>query len=115
MHDNNVPVKVDGQDVTNQLPFHDPTGQNRFVISMDGMNTRLETDFGLIVEFDGDWLINIQAPAEASGKVDGLCRQYDGDSTNEYILPDGTDVTDDPDGYSIVGNFFQVPDPEDPS
>lgn len=105
---------VDGVDATSQIPFADPTGQRRFLVSRKGMELQLDTDFGLVVSFDGNWLIKVQVPPEASGCVDGLCRDYDGSTVNEYVLPNGTDLTGNPNSQSHLGNYFQVQDPKDP-
>ena len=67
------------------------------------------------MEFYRNWLITVLAPPDAAGKVDGICRDYDDDITNEFLLPDGTNCTADE--YlrgNCIGNYFQEVDPEDP-
>lgn len=71
----------------------------------------LETDFGMVVEFDGDWLITVELPIQAANSVDGLCRNFDGVRANDRILPGGTVLPP----IHPLGKLFKVVDPEDPS
>lgn len=59
-------------------------------------------------------MIAVRVPEDAAGHADGLCRNFNDDAADDYVLPDGNDVTDDPDRDIIIGNYFQMPDPEDP-
>lgn len=93
------------------FPYEDPVVHpSKVWVDLTGPHLRLETDFGLVVQFDGNWDVIVQLPAAASDHVDGLCRNFDSDLTNEFILPGGT-VASTP---SALGIYFQVPDPEDP-
>ena len=71
---------------------------------------KLDTDFGLVVGLDAALRITVKVPGAAMGCVDGLCRDFDLDPTNDLMLPDGTSAPP----MSVLGNNFQVWDPEDP-
>lgn len=94
------------------MPYNDPAGN--FQILFNGLKLQFKTTIGLEVELWDNWLITVRVPADAAGQVDGLCRDFNDDAADDYILPDGTDVTDDPSRDAIIGNVFQVADPEEP-
>ena len=79
-----------------------------------GNSIRLETDFGLVVEYDGDWVGNVQVPSEYRNLVQGICGDYDGDPSNDHTTKNGIDVSGEPDRGSRIGNSWIVHDPENP-
>ncbi|KAG8445086.1 hypothetical protein GDO86_010015 [Hymenochirus boettgeri] len=54
-----------------------------------GLYTVVETDFGMIVKFDGDHYLEIILPDSYYGKVCGLCGNYNGNKNDELLLPNG--------------------------
>lgn len=81
---------------------------------MNGLKLRFETIFGLVVELSDNWLIIVRVPGDAAGNVDGLCRNFNDDEADDYVL-DGTDLTNDTARDETIGNYFQVEDPENPT
>lgn len=85
-----------------------------FSIVYSGRFVRLETDFGLVVESDGIWASTVRIPDSYNGKMSGLCADSNNDRSNDLSTADGTDVSQAPNKYSMIGNSHQVPDPELP-
>ncbi|KAI0218722.1 Zonadhesin [Lamellibrachia satsuma] len=105
--DKNKKVYVDGVSVQPDATFPG------FEITNNGRFVRLATNFSLVVESDGDWLTVVKAPNSFAGKMAGLCGNDDGDKENDWRLSNGTNVKALPNKYSLLGNSWQVEDPED--
>ncbi len=86
-----------------------------FKITNNGLYVRLVTDFGLVVETDGDLLTIVKVPQAFAGKMAGLCGNADGVAANDWIAEDGTDLSNSPKKYLLLGNSWQVADPLDPT
>ena len=97
--DNNTINMVNG--------YEDPDG--RFRIAMNGMLGTVVTEFGLQVDFDGRWFINVAMPKEMGGSVEGLCRNFNGDIDDEMTV-NGYNYNND---TSAFGSLFQTDDPSD--
>ncbi len=82
-------------------------------ITNNGRFVRLETNFSLVVESDGDWLTIVKAPKAFAGKMAGMCGDADGDADNDWTSSDGTDLSNTQNKYSLLGNSWQVADPDD--
>ena len=91
--------------------YEDPAG--RFRIVAEGLFAVLMTDFGLNVKYDGNWYISVSLPDEVRNTVDGLCRNFNGDRSDDYTVG-GVDYSSNSSRASIMGSIFQVSDPEDP-
>ena len=48
-----------------------------------------------------------------SDEMCGICGDADGNSTNDWVTSDGTDVTDDPNKYTLIGSSWRVVRPND--
>ncbi|XP_072266261.1 IgGFc-binding protein-like [Pyxicephalus adspersus] len=97
--DQNRVVKVDGQKQT--LPIHlDP----EIDVFVSGSNVVVTTGFGLIVKFDGNHRVQVTIPGIYSGKVCGLCGNFNGNAADDFLNPDGQL---EPDSTSL-GNSWQV-------
>ncbi|XP_070814330.1 zonadhesin, like [Chaetodon trifascialis] len=82
-------VLVNGERVA--PPLHLVDG---LTITMNSRQVQLSTDFGLTVRFDGNSRGEIILPSNYESSVRGLCGNYDGITSNEYMKPDGTVVRD---------------------
>jgi len=77
-----------------------------------GDYVRYTADIGLIVEFDGEWVIKVIIPGHYNGKMCGLCGDSDGNPNNDLTTSNGTYVGDEPNGANIFGDSWVVEDPE---
>ena len=84
-----------------------------FDISRNGRFVRVETDYGLVVENDGEWTTLVQIPEKFRGKVYGLCGDADGNTENDLKTKEGTDMTGQDNPYTAVGDSYRV-DPDSP-
>ncbi|KAM7377718.1 hypothetical protein PAMA_014158 [Pampus argenteus] len=75
-------------------------------ITMNSMKVQLTTDFGLTVRFDGKSHGEIILPSTYKNSVRGLCGNYDGITSNEYMKPDGTIVRN----LNAFGESWRVSD-----
>uniref|UniRef100_H3AS87 Zonadhesin n=1 Tax=Latimeria chalumnae TaxID=7897 RepID=H3AS87_LATCH len=79
-------------------------------ITTSGIFTVVETDFGLVVKFDGNHLLEIQVPGAYFGKVCGLCGNYNGEPSDEYLMPDGALASN----VTHLGNSWKSEGDDDP-
>ncbi|XP_030578939.1 IgGFc-binding protein-like [Archocentrus centrarchus] len=82
-------VLVNGERVAPPL-----TPVDGLIITMNSRDVQLTTDFGLTVRFDGNSRGEIILPSTYKNSVRGLCGNYDGITSNEYMKPDGKVVRD---------------------
>ncbi|CAN9509807.1 unnamed protein product [Ophioblennius macclurei] len=82
-------VLVNGERVV--PPFSPVDG---LAITRNSKYVQLTTAFGLTVRFDGKSRGEIELPNTYKSYVRGLCGNYDGITSNEYMKPDGTVVRD---------------------
>ena len=80
---------------------------------MNGKFVRIETDFGLVVENNGDWMVVVRLPNEYRDQMEGLCGDFDGDANNDFVTKEGVDVKDNPNKHSVFGASWQVLDESD--
>ncbi|CAH1799126.1 unnamed protein product [Owenia fusiformis] len=69
---------------------------------------------GLKVEFDGFADARVTLSKFWMRKVNGLCQNFDGDAMNDWRMRDGTNVEGMENPGTMIGNSYQVFDPEDP-
>ncbi|KAI0218724.1 hypothetical protein LSAT2_029593 [Lamellibrachia satsuma] len=100
-------VYVDGMEV---MPDKIYPG---FEITTNGRFVRLATNFSLVVESDGEWISLVKIPLAYSSKMEGICGDSNFNRMNDLRLANGTDVRSHPQSDNLVGNSWQVPDPED--
>ncbi|KAK2179065.1 hypothetical protein NP493_516g02020 [Ridgeia piscesae] len=79
-----------------------------FDITRNGRFVRVETDYGLVVESDGEWTTLVQIPDKFRGKVYGLCGDADGNTENDLTTKDGSDMTGLDNMYTSVGDSYRV-------
>uniref|UniRef100_S4RH74 VWFD domain-containing protein n=1 Tax=Petromyzon marinus TaxID=7757 RepID=S4RH74_PETMA len=62
-------------------------------VSLSGSYLVLMTDFNLIVRFNGDNRAEVTVPREYAEELCGICGNFNGDRTDEYLMPDGTQAS----------------------
>uniref|UniRef100_A0AAR2JUD2 ZP domain-containing protein n=1 Tax=Pygocentrus nattereri TaxID=42514 RepID=A0AAR2JUD2_PYGNA len=80
-----VYVNVSGHMIDSQtrnLPVLLDSG--RVSIYSSGQNTFITTDFGLIVSYDGSWVVRVTVPANYSGATCGLCGNFNGQRGDDF-------------------------------
>ncbi|CAH1777131.1 unnamed protein product, partial [Owenia fusiformis] len=55
----------------------------------------------------------IELGSQWMGKVDGLCKNYDNDTKNDWTDKEGTDLTGNPDRGTLLGTSYKVDNQED--
>ncbi|KAM6127524.1 IgGFc-binding protein-like [Phoenicopterus ruber ruber] len=73
-------------------------------VSSSGFYTVVTTDFGLRVKFDGNHRVEVTLPSTFGQKVCGMCGNYNGMASDDFLNPDGVL---EPDSTSL-GNSWQV-------
>lgn len=73
-------------------------------VSLSGQYVVVTTDFGLNVKFDGDHRAEITLPSTYMSKVCGICGNYNGNKTDDFLNPDGEMETNS----ASLGNSWQV-------
>ncbi|XP_047199382.1 alpha-tectorin [Hippoglossus stenolepis] len=79
-------VQVDG--LTKTLPVQLQLGAIR--VYQSGVAVALETDFGLLVTYDGQHYASISLPSSYFNNTCGLCGNYNDDPADDPVLPDGS-------------------------
>ncbi|XP_038624170.1 zonadhesin [Tachyglossus aculeatus] len=99
-------VTLDGLRV--ELPLS--AAEGRLSVGLSGSFVLLRTDFGLRVRYDGTHFVDVKVPSSYSGQLCGLCGNYNSNSSDDNLLPDGTPA----DNSTQLGEGWLVPDPSDP-
>ncbi|ETE61155.1 Zonadhesin, partial [Ophiophagus hannah] len=60
-----------------------------------GIYVVIETEFGLVVKFDGNHHLEIQMPGTYFGKVCGMCGNFNNQSADDYLMPNGHQAAND--------------------
>ncbi|XP_061607135.1 alpha-tectorin isoform X3 [Phyllopteryx taeniolatus] len=79
-------VQVDG--LVKTLPVQLQLGAVK--VYQSGVAVALETDFGLLVTYDGQHYASISLPSSYFNNTCGLCGNYNDDPADDPVLPDGT-------------------------
>ncbi|KAK1153453.1 alpha-tectorin [Acipenser oxyrinchus oxyrinchus] len=95
-------VQVDG--LLNTLPVQLQLGAVR--IYQSGVAVAVETDFGLLVTYDGQHYASISLPGSYFNNTCGLCGNYNDDPGDDPSLPDGTLA----ESVAQLGGGWQVDD-----
>ncbi|XP_056682094.1 alpha-tectorin [Monodelphis domestica] len=82
-------VKVN--DLVASLPVSIDLGAVK--IYQSGMSTAVETDFGLLVTFDGQHYASISVPGSYINSTCGLCGNYNKNPLDDFLRPDGKPAT----------------------
>ncbi|XP_050820724.1 zonadhesin-like [Gopherus flavomarginatus] len=70
-----------------------------------GIYMVVETDFGLLVKYDGNQHLEISLPESYFSKVCGLCGNYNGQRGDELLMPNGVQAKN----ITQFGNSWKVP------
>ncbi|KAK2880802.1 hypothetical protein Q8A67_018070 [Cirrhinus molitorella] len=62
-------------------------------INQVGYNIEVKTDFGLRVLYDTFYHAEVHVPSNYQGRMCGLCGNYNGNKTDDFLLPNGTQST----------------------
>ncbi|XP_061564377.1 alpha-tectorin-like isoform X2 [Cololabis saira] len=93
-------VKVNG--ITRNLPI---LLNGNLSIFASGTQTFVTADFGLSVTYNGRSTVSISVPTNYRGKLCGLCGNFNENQSDEFLIPNGSIVTD-PDDF---GAAWKVP------
>ncbi|XP_025032591.1 zonadhesin-like [Python bivittatus] len=85
--------------------------QNSVTVGNVGIYVVMETDFGLMVKYDGNQYLEISLPSSYFSQVRGLCGNYNGRTEDELLMPDGSQAKN----VTQFGNSWKVEDPDDSS
>ncbi|KAF2983088.1 hypothetical protein EK904_014219, partial [Melospiza melodia maxima] len=77
-------------------------------VYQSGLSTALETDFGLLVTYDGQHYASVSVPGSYINATCGLCGNYNKDPEDDVLRSDGRVATSVPE----LGESWQVPHPE---
>ena len=81
-----------------------------FSIKTTGRFVRLETNFGLVVQYDGYNMMFVQIPDTYRNTLSGICNDMDGDVTNDLRDCSGIFRRDNEVGYTQYGDSCLDPD-----
>ncbi|KAJ8282006.1 hypothetical protein COCON_G00045250 [Conger conger] len=79
-------------------------------VATSGVYTVLDTDFGLIVKFDGVHQLEITIPGDYFDKVCGMCGNYNSNPTDDDLMPNGLPAKD----VIELGNRWKAEGDSDP-
>ncbi|XP_051780732.1 zonadhesin, like [Erpetoichthys calabaricus] len=99
-------ILVDGQRVLTPLAGRIPGVS----LLASGVYSVLETDFGLVVKFDGVHHLEINIPGAYFNKVCGMCGNYNGYTGDELLMPNGQLAKDE----VQLGNSWKSEGDSDP-
>ncbi|XP_049448994.1 alpha-tectorin [Epinephelus fuscoguttatus] len=97
-------VQVDG--LVKTLPVQLQLGAVR--VYQSGVAIALETDFGLLVTYDGQHYASISLPSSYFNNTCGLCGNYNDDPADDPVLPDGSLA----DSVVELGGSWRAEDPD---
>ncbi|KAJ8007728.1 hypothetical protein DPEC_G00097200 [Dallia pectoralis] len=97
-------VLLDGRRVRTPMSIPDAK------VLSSGVYTLLDTDFGLKVKFDGVHHLEITIPGEYFNKVCGMCGNYNQNSSDDNLKPDGQPAKD----VIELGNSWKSEGDSDP-
>ncbi|XP_069460993.1 IgGFc-binding protein-like [Ambystoma mexicanum] len=83
-------VKVNG--ILRNLPLSLESGKIR--VFYYGVNVLVKTDFDLKVSYDLIYHATVTVPGNYKGSMCGLCGNYNGDKTDEFLRPDNAPAAD---------------------
>ncbi|XP_006901006.1 PREDICTED: IgGFc-binding protein [Elephantulus edwardii] len=76
-------ARIDNQ--RSRLPVS--LSEGRLRVYQSGTRAVVELDFGLVVNYDWDCQLSLSLPAKFQDQVCGLCGNYNGDPTDDFLTP----------------------------
>ncbi len=74
-------------------------------INQVGQSVKVQTDFGLRVLYDTYYHAEVYVPSSYQGRMRGLCGNYNGNKTDDFLLPNGTQSA----SVSAFGQAWALP------
>ncbi|XP_026578053.1 zonadhesin-like, partial [Pseudonaja textilis] len=115
VYDLRITLQKDKKILLNKVRAYTPvesrSQRNLVTVSNVGSYMVVETDFGLLVKYDGNQYLEISLPSSYSSQVRGLCGNYNGQDRDELLMPNGSQAKN----VTQFGNSWKVDDPEDAS
>lgn len=84
-------------------------GNGKVKLSQSGLSVIVETDFGLTVQYDWKEYLLITVPGSFSGKVCGLCGNFNTKKEDDLVTPTGSQTS----SVVALGKSWRVPDVPD--
>ncbi|XP_032886887.1 LOW QUALITY PROTEIN: uncharacterized protein LOC116979482 [Amblyraja radiata] len=105
VHNNTVSIMKNRKVLLNGERVNLPVSiKDLLVVRISGGYVLLETNFGLLVRFDGHHHVDVSVPSTYSGLLCGLCGNYNGDPNDDIIMPNGSLAADS----NMLGESWQV-------
>uniref|UniRef100_UPI00398EA458 zonadhesin-like n=1 Tax=Pristiophorus japonicus TaxID=55135 RepID=UPI00398EA458 len=111
-------VTIDGVTITlmknrrilvGQTRIRLPKAVGRAHLAQTGQYVVLTTDFGLLVQYDGNHFVKIVVPGSYTGQMCGLCGDFNGNHADDYRQPDDGMAAND----TTFGDSWKTKDDED--
>jgi len=96
---------VQVNNVVQNIPY---SLDSTYTVDYVGLSVRIQTTFGVVVEYDGWTKVSVLVPPSYNSLLTGLCGNYDGNSTNDWTTADGTYVGDNVNKTDLLGDSFIV-------
>ena len=85
-----------------------PYTTDDYEISLIGRYVVVENNCGMVAMFDGNHRVKIMINMEDGDTIDGMCGKCT-DPEDIYRTRDGTDVSNEPDKYNLIGMSYWQP------
>nr|XP_006824438.1 PREDICTED: SCO-spondin-like [Saccoglossus kowalevskii] len=93
-NDHNILLKQGKQIILNGVVVLPPVTVSPYTtITLAGSYLIVTTGYGIKIRWDGVYRVYVDVSSAHSGKVCGLCGNFNGNIGDEFIQPDGTQVT----------------------
>ncbi|XP_066276578.1 IgGFc-binding protein-like [Branchiostoma lanceolatum] len=93
---------VEWNGVPRFLPFY--VGR-QMAVRRSGYFVSITTNFGLLVEYDGDRAVHVELSSDYGNAVEGMCGDFSGDNNGDLEKPDGTDAGN----AAVFGDSWRSP------